>query len=46
MQTLETDTITRDDSAHTDVLVIGFGKGGKAVVAKMGSLGKRVIPAA
>jgi choline dehydrogenase-like flavoprotein len=34
---------TRDNTAHTDVLVIGFGKGGKAVAAKMGSLGKHVM---
>lgn len=33
---------TGDNTAHTDVLVIGFGKGGKAVAAKMGSLGKHV----
>jgi probable pyridine nucleotide-disulfide oxidoreductase len=31
---------TGDNTAHTDVLVIGFGKGGKAVAAKMGGLGK------
>ncbi|MEU7911652.1 FAD-dependent oxidoreductase [Microbispora bryophytorum] len=34
---------TRENTAHADVLVIGFGKGGKTVAAKMGSLGRRVI---
>ncbi|MFD7947412.1 FAD-dependent oxidoreductase, partial [Streptomyces sp. NPDC059744] len=28
---------------HADVLVIGYGKGGKTVAAKMGRLGKRVV---
>lgn len=30
-------------SLHADVLVIGYGKGGKTVAAKMGRLGKRVV---
>ncbi|WP_218105113.1 FAD-dependent oxidoreductase [Micromonospora rhizosphaerae] len=30
-------------SLHADILVIGFGKGGKTVAAKMGRLGKRVV---
>lgn len=34
---------TADRSLHTDVLVIGFGKGGKTVAATMGRLGKRVV---
>ncbi|MEV5749194.1 FAD-dependent oxidoreductase [Actinoallomurus sp. NPDC052308] len=34
---------TTNDSLHADLLVIGFGKGGKTVAAKMGSLGKRVL---
>ncbi|WP_446218681.1 FAD-dependent oxidoreductase [Micromonospora sp. IBHARD004] len=28
---------------HADILVIGFGKGGKTVAAKMGRLGKRIV---
>ncbi|MEV0055929.1 FAD-dependent oxidoreductase [Saccharopolyspora shandongensis] len=31
------------DSLHADVLVVGFGKGGKVVAAKLGELGKRVV---
>jgi probable pyridine nucleotide-disulfide oxidoreductase len=31
------------DSTHVDVLVIGFGKGGKTLAARMGSQGKRVV---
>ncbi|GAA5185763.1 FAD-dependent oxidoreductase [Rugosimonospora acidiphila] len=34
---------TADQTVHADVLVIGFGKGGKAVAAKLGRLGKRVV---
>jgi pyruvate/2-oxoglutarate dehydrogenase complex dihydrolipoamide dehydrogenase (E3) component len=34
---------TANDIVHADILVIGFGKGGKAVAAKMGRLGKRVV---
>jgi pyruvate/2-oxoglutarate dehydrogenase complex dihydrolipoamide dehydrogenase (E3) component len=34
---------TTDRSLHADVLVIGFGKGGKTVAATMGRLGKRVV---
>lgn len=30
-------------SLHADVLVIGYGKGGKTVAAKLGCLGKRVV---
>jgi probable pyridine nucleotide-disulfide oxidoreductase len=32
-----------NDTLHADVLVIGFGKGGKTVAAAMGRHGKRVI---
>ncbi|MFJ5212426.1 FAD-dependent oxidoreductase [Streptomyces nigra] len=32
-----------NSALHADVLVIGFGKGGKAVAGKMGHLGKKVI---
>ena len=32
-----------DNSLHADLLVIGFGKGGKAVAGTMARLGKRVI---
>lgn len=32
-----------DDTLRADVLVIGFGKGGKTVAARMGELGKRVV---
>jgi pyruvate/2-oxoglutarate dehydrogenase complex dihydrolipoamide dehydrogenase (E3) component len=34
---------TTNDSVHADLLVIGFGMGGKTVAAKMGRLGKRVL---
>jgi pyruvate/2-oxoglutarate dehydrogenase complex dihydrolipoamide dehydrogenase (E3) component len=34
---------TANDTVHADILVIGFGKGGKAVAAKMGDLGRRVV---
>ncbi|MGW1788223.1 FAD-dependent oxidoreductase [Streptomyces tubercidicus] len=34
---------TTDDTLHADVLVLGFGKGGKVVAATMGRLGKRVV---
>lgn len=34
---------TTPDTLHADVLVIGFGKGGKTVAAKMGALGRRVV---
>jgi pyruvate/2-oxoglutarate dehydrogenase complex dihydrolipoamide dehydrogenase (E3) component len=34
---------TTNHSLHADVLVIGFGKGGKTVAATMGRLGKRVV---
>src|SRR5882757_149201 len=34
---------TTNNALHADVLVIGFGKGGKAVAATMGGLGKRVV---
>lgn len=34
---------TDPSDLHADVLVIGFGKGGKAVAAKMGQLGKTVV---
>lgn len=34
---------TTNNSVHADVLVIGFGKGGKTAAAKMGRLGKRVV---
>jgi pyruvate/2-oxoglutarate dehydrogenase complex dihydrolipoamide dehydrogenase (E3) component len=34
---------TANNAVHTDLLVIGFGKGGKAVAAKLGRLGKRVV---
>ncbi|MEU5641095.1 FAD-dependent oxidoreductase [Streptomyces milbemycinicus] len=34
---------TTNRSLHADVLVIGFGKGGKTVAATMGRLGKRVV---
>ena len=30
-------------SLHADVLVVGFGKGGKMAAAKLGGLGKRVV---
>jgi probable pyridine nucleotide-disulfide oxidoreductase len=33
----------QDNILHADVLVIGFGKGGKATAVKMGGLGKRVV---
>lgn len=33
----------QNSGLHADVLVIGFGKGGKAVAAKMGQLGKNVV---
>ena len=32
-----------DSAMHADVLVIGFGKGGKTVAAQLGRLGKRVV---
>nr|WP_282190077.1 FAD-dependent oxidoreductase [Streptomyces sp. S1D4-11] len=32
-----------NNTLHADVLVIGFGKGGKVTAAKMGELGKRVV---
>lgn len=32
-----------DNSLHADILVIGFGKGGKVVAAAMARLGKRVV---
>ncbi|ACU71479.1 pyridine nucleotide-disulphide oxidoreductase dimerisation region [Catenulispora acidiphila DSM 44928] len=31
------------DTMHADLLVIGFGKGGKTLAAKMGRLGRRVV---
>jgi pyruvate/2-oxoglutarate dehydrogenase complex dihydrolipoamide dehydrogenase (E3) component len=34
---------TNTDTLHGDLLVIGFGKGGKTLAAKMGREGKRVI---
>ncbi|AWS43270.1 FAD-dependent oxidoreductase [Streptosporangium sp. 'caverna'] len=34
---------TTNDTLHADLLVIGFGKGGKAVAKTMGRLGKRVV---
>ncbi|MPY47616.1 FAD-dependent oxidoreductase [Streptomyces acidicola] len=34
---------TTDRDLHVDLLVIGFGKGGKTVAATMGRLGKRVV---
>src|SRR3979490_1523483 len=34
---------TNTDTLHADLLVIGFGKGGKTLAAKMGREGKRVI---
>ena len=34
---------TTDNTLHADLLVIGFGKGGKTVAAEMGGLGKRVV---
>jgi pyruvate/2-oxoglutarate dehydrogenase complex dihydrolipoamide dehydrogenase (E3) component len=34
---------TTDKILYADVLVIGFGKGGKVTAAKMGELGKRVV---
>jgi pyruvate/2-oxoglutarate dehydrogenase complex dihydrolipoamide dehydrogenase (E3) component len=34
---------TTNNRLHADVLVIGFGKGGKAVAARMGELGRRVV---
>jgi probable pyridine nucleotide-disulfide oxidoreductase len=33
----------RDKTLHADVLVIGFGKGGKAAAATLGELGRRVV---
>ena len=42
-----TDNSTENSGAsnglHADVLVVGFGKGGKAVAARMGELGRRVV---
>src|SRR5690349_3833623 len=32
-----------NDTLHADLLVIGFGKGGKAVAKTMANLGKRVV---
>jgi probable pyridine nucleotide-disulfide oxidoreductase len=32
-----------NETLHADVLVLGFGKGGKTVAAAMGRLGKRVV---
>ncbi|HEX4249750.1 MAG TPA: FAD-dependent oxidoreductase [Pseudonocardia sp.] len=37
------DTTNDNNRLHADVLVLGFGKGGKAVAARMGELGKRVV---
>jgi pyruvate/2-oxoglutarate dehydrogenase complex dihydrolipoamide dehydrogenase (E3) component len=34
---------TMTDTLHADLLVIGFGKGGKTVAAQMGHLGQRVV---
>ncbi|MEU6016630.1 FAD-dependent oxidoreductase [Streptomyces sp. NPDC047515] len=34
---------TADRSVHADVLVIGFGKGGKTVATTMGRLGEHVV---
>jgi probable pyridine nucleotide-disulfide oxidoreductase len=34
---------TTDNTLHADVLVVGFGKGGKAVAATMGRLGRSVV---
>ncbi|MER5651161.1 FAD-dependent oxidoreductase [Streptosporangium sp. NPDC002524] len=34
---------TTNDTLHADLLVIGFGKGGKAVAKTMGDLGRRVV---
>ncbi|GAA1218843.1 FAD-dependent oxidoreductase [Pseudonocardia alaniniphila] len=34
---------TTDKTLYADVLVIGFGKGGKVTAAKVGDLGKRVV---
>ncbi|MFD0447126.1 FAD-dependent oxidoreductase [Streptomyces indonesiensis] len=34
---------TTDRGLRADLLVIGFGKGGKTVAATMGGLGKRVV---
>lgn len=34
---------TADRTLHADILIIGFGKGGKVVAAKLGRLGKRVV---
>jgi pyruvate/2-oxoglutarate dehydrogenase complex dihydrolipoamide dehydrogenase (E3) component len=34
---------TTNNTLHADVLVIGFGKGGKTVAATMGGLGRRVV---
>ncbi|MDQ1548614.1 MAG: putative pyridine nucleotide-disulfide oxidoreductase, partial [Microbacteriaceae bacterium] len=34
---------TNTDTLHADLLVIGFGKGGKTLAANMGREGKRVI---
>ncbi|ETK34908.1 FAD-dependent oxidoreductase [Microbispora sp. ATCC PTA-5024] len=31
------------ETVHADLLVIGFGKGGKSVAARMGRLGRRVV---
>ncbi|MGW1678202.1 FAD-dependent oxidoreductase [Saccharopolyspora sp. NPDC002376] len=42
----DTDRLTAshtNSKRHADVLVIGFGKGGKVVAAKLGELGKRVV---
>jgi pyruvate/2-oxoglutarate dehydrogenase complex dihydrolipoamide dehydrogenase (E3) component len=32
-----------NNSLHADVLIIGWGKGGKAAAADLGKLGKRVV---
>jgi pyruvate/2-oxoglutarate dehydrogenase complex dihydrolipoamide dehydrogenase (E3) component len=32
-----------NDTLHADVLVIGFGKGGKVTAAELGNLGRRVV---
>ncbi|MGC5022778.1 FAD-dependent oxidoreductase [Micromonospora sp. DT47] len=34
---------TANSTLQADILIIGFGKGGKTVAAKMGRLGKRVV---
>jgi pyruvate/2-oxoglutarate dehydrogenase complex dihydrolipoamide dehydrogenase (E3) component len=36
-------TTTDNNTLHADVLVVGFGKGGKAVAATMGRLGRSVV---